>query len=245
VLKRKAEIFTYMFMLGTLSWAIGISGKAYAQSVAEQCKKPGLASNVIGCSSDRPCILRLRQNAKVLQVGWDGQKDYDAYNLRWSKSGRAKSQSQIELEGGAGGIYEISNIQPCATYSLGVRGCDKLLPGKSRCSAWATASFITQPELLLGPDSCQKAYVWRAAYPGDHVCVPARRHNQAVIDNEQANSRRDLHVGQSVPDGCISGYVWREARAEDHVCVTPETRSQVQADNNAKCEHLAVCRRHF
>src|ERR1700743_2212005 len=125
VLQRKEKSFIYMLILCTFTGIIGSEGKVYAQSVAEQCSKPNVASDMISCLADRPCILQLRQTAKMLQVGWDGQKNYDIYNLRWEKSGKINSQSQIATEGGPGGIYKINNVQPCVTYSLKVRGCNK------------------------------------------------------------------------------------------------------------------------
>jgi hypothetical protein len=236
-MKKQQNILVHMHALMLLLGSIGFSSKAYTQSVAEQCRKASFDSTVIGCSADRPCILRLRQNGQTLQVGWDGQKDYDAYNFRWSTRGKMKAQ--VELQGGPGGIYEINDLKPCATYSLKIQGCNKA--AGPRCTAWASALFTMEPNLPEGPETCQKIYVWRDAYPGDHVCVTPRERDQAAKDNEQASSRRDPH-GESGSDSCLPGYVWREAREEDHVCVAPKTRLQVQSDNHAKCKRLASCR---
>ncbi len=78
-----------------------------------------------------------------------------------------------------------------------------------------------------GPTSCMPGYVWREAFPGDHVCVLPSIRQQVADDNHDASSR--VHS-----DGqCDSGYVWREARPQDHVCVTPATRQQAADDNAA------------
>ena len=79
-------------------------------------------------------------------------------------------------------------------------------------------------------DICRQGYVWREAFPGDHVCVTPETRAQAAYDNSQADARRDPG-GAWGPDTCIQGYVWREAHPGDHVCVTPETRAQTAADN--------------
>lgn len=83
---------------------------------------------------------------------------------------------------------------------------------------------------MASTDTCKSGYVWREAFPGDHVCVTPETRAQAAYDNSQAHARRDPN-GAYGPDTCIPGYVWREARPGDHVCVTPETRAQTAADN--------------
>lgn len=81
------------------------------------------------------------------------------------------------------------------------------------------------------PDTCTDGYVWREAYPGDHVCVLPATRAQAVEDNRLAATRREPQGGAYGPDTCKAGFVWREARADDHVCVTPEVRAQAARDN--------------
>ena len=95
-------------------------------------------------------------------------------------------------------------------------------------SALVAAPAIAQP---YGPETCRDGYVWRDAFPGDHVCVTPETRTQTAQDNSQANARRQPG-GAYGPDTCRQGYVWREARPEDHVCVTPETRATAAADNS-------------
>lgn len=83
-----------------------------------------------------------------------------------------------------------------------------------------------------GPDTCRQGYVWREAFPGDHVCVTPKTRSQAAYDNSQAPYRRNPGGGAYGPDTCRQGYVWREAFSGDHVCVTPQTRSQTAYDNS-------------
>jgi hypothetical protein len=81
-----------------------------------------------------------------------------------------------------------------------------------------------------GPDTCLEGYVWREAFPGDHVCVLPATRTQAAIDNEKAASRVNP---QGTNKSCIAGYVWREAHPGDEVCVTEATRQQAKDDNAA------------
>ncbi len=82
------------------------------------------------------------------------------------------------------------------------------------------------------PDTCRQGYVWREAFPGDHVCVTGETRAQAAYDNSQAAARREPSGGEYGPDTCRQGYVWREADPDDHVCVTGETRAQTAYDNS-------------
>jgi len=91
----------------------------------------------------------------------------------------------------------------------------------------------------FGPDTCSQGYVWREAFPGDHVCVTPNTRAQAASDNSQANARRQPGGGASGPDTCRQGYVWREARPDDHVCVTPKIRTQTASDNRQALSRLA------
>ena len=89
-----------------------------------------------------------------------------------------------------------------------------------------------------GPDTCLQGYVWREAFPGDHVCVTLQTRAQAADDTGQALARKELGGGPYGPDTCLQGFVWREAQPGDHVCVLPATRAQTAEDNS-----LAASRR--
>ncbi len=80
------------------------------------------------------------------------------------------------------------------------------------------------------PDTCRQGYVWREAFPDDHVCVKPEVREQAAVDNSQA-ADREPPEGSLGPDTCRQGFVWRDAFPGDHVCVTPQTRDQAARDN--------------
>ena len=79
-----------------------------------------------------------------------------------------------------------------------------------------------------GDEQCGAGFVWREAFPGDHVCVTAGVRDQAAKDNAVADAN---HVSGS--EACKAGLVWRDAEPDDHVCVSGTTRTNAAADNAA------------
>jgi hypothetical protein len=80
-------------------------------------------------------------------------------------------------------------------------------------------------------DTCLQGFVWRDAFPNDHVCVTLDTRERAARDNSQAAARREPGGGPYGVDTCRQGYVWRDAGPNDRVCVTLETRAETAADN--------------
>lgn len=104
-------------------------------------------------------------------------------------------------------------------------------------SAAASTAFAQQP---YGPDTCVAGYVWRDAFPNDHVCVTPDVRTQAAEDNNQAADRRQPGGGDYGPNTCLPGYVWRAAAPDDLVCVTPAVRDQAGRDNAAAASRRAA-----
>ena len=97
---------------------------------------------------------------------------------------------------------------------------------------------IQAQQCPFGEDTCQAGFVWRDAFPGDHVCVPGAIRDQAASDNA-----RDVLRKLPPTDICIHGFVWREAGPSDHVCVDGQTRDQTRLDNQAAASRReASCR---
>lgn len=90
--------------------------------------------------------------------------------------------------------------------------------------------FETVPSAAceFGEDQCAFGFVWREAFPGDHVCVAGTVARQAAVDNAAAEVN---HLPNS--NACLPGLVWREAEPDDQVCVPGATRAQAAADNAA------------
>ncbi|MHA7666149.1 MmpS family transport accessory protein [Mycolicibacterium sp. HS_4_1] len=90
--------------------------------------------------------------------------------------------------------------------------------------------------LPYGPETCINGYVWRAARPGDAVCVtPAVRDATA-----QQNAVAAQNVQPNDGNICKSGFVWRNAYPGDAACVTPDVRDQAAADNAASPSRKAA-----
>ena len=100
-------------------------------------------------------------------------------------------------------------------------------------TAAIAALVISHTAAVAAGDGCRQGFVWREAFPGDHVCVVPEIRAQAWSDNAQAYSRINRFNHDYGPDTCVGGYVWREASRTDHVCVTPDVRTQAARDNAA------------
>lgn len=107
------------------------------------------------------------------------------------------------------------------------------------CATGATAAHAQLP---YGPDTCRQGFVWREAYPGDHVCVTPETRAQAAYDNRAARGRWQPGGGAYGPYTCRQGFVWREARPGDVVCVTPDIRAQTADDNRHAASRRAAQR---
>lgn len=90
-----------------------------------------------------------------------------------------------------------------------------------------------------GPDTCKDGFVWRDAFPDDHVCVTPGERTKARKQNAKANLRRSPTGGAYGPDTCRQGYVWRDGEEGDHVCVTPAERSEAALQNELAPERYA------
>jgi hypothetical protein len=113
--------------------------------------------------------------------------------------------------------------------------------GLARPSSAQSARAQLMPTLSQTPsDTCAQGYVWREAFPNDHVCVTPETRSQTANDNSQAATRIDPVDRTYGPDTCIQGYVWREAIPSDHICVLPETRSQTADDNSQAASRVIV-----
>jgi hypothetical protein len=84
--------------------------------------------------------------------------------------------------------------------------------------------------------ACQSGYVWRAARPGDAVCVTPQVRDLTAQENAAAPQNVQPNDGNV----CKSGFVWRNAYSGDAACVTPPQRDQAAADNAAAASHTVA-----
>lgn len=104
------------------------------------------------------------------------------------------------------------------------------VPNNAANGSYQGGSYVP-PKIPRSPDTCKPGYVWREAFPNDHVCVIPTIRSLMARENSQASLHRNPAGGPYGPDTCLQGYVWREAEPSDRVCVVPEVRRQVAIDN--------------
>ena len=126
-----------------------------------------------------------------------------------------------------------STISEGATYRMPQRS-DARLGIFGRIFGWFFLAGVfffipyAQAGCPSGEDQCVPGFVWREAFPGDHVCVSGTTREQMQVDNSNVDKN---HVSGS--SQCRFGLVWREAEADDQVCVTNATRELAAVDNAA------------
>jgi hypothetical protein len=105
----------------------------------------------------------------------------------------------------------------------------------------ALSSAGWQPVAFADPgNTCISGFVWRAARPGDAVCVSPGVRDTTAQENQLAAQRVDPNGGPYGPDTCLQGFVWREAFDGDHVCAPPGSRTQAANDNAAAASRIAA-----
>src|SRR5262245_9180426 len=139
-------------MLKRLIKIAGLSAAALTLFLWSRPANVGAQSDVRLCPADRPCIKQLYQSGATLVISWDGLGNYDHYNFRWTRPGKAETQS--EVRGGDGGSFRINNVNPDTRYTVKVQGCNSSFLGRSRCTPWYEDSIVTRTNLHHGPDTC-------------------------------------------------------------------------------------------
>lgn len=113
-------------------------------------------------------------------------------------------------------------------------------------TAWATIVGVAPVRADPHPEpdpTCVSGLVWRAAYPGDAVCVRPDDRTRTAQENGEAASRRDPN-GAYGPQSCKQGFVWREAYRSDTVCVSPDTRRENKDWNGYECGTVEGAQKH-
>jgi hypothetical protein len=117
-------------------------------------------------------------------------------------------------------------------------GSRPTLGSRSNLSAVGCGCNVPLPAPANGPNSCREGFVWRAAFPGDAVCVPPARQQAVQVENQQAAANR-AGGGTYGASTCKSGFVWRAAGPSDNVCVTVQSRGIVQQENASQWSRVA------
>lgn len=74
-------------------------------------------------------------------VVYGGNQDYDFYQLRWSRPGRAETQSVVRGEGASGSWWALNNAWSDTPYTFKVQACYSELFG-SDCTYWEEVTYL-------------------------------------------------------------------------------------------------------
>jgi hypothetical protein len=112
-------------------------------SATEQC----IATTTHGHGIDPPdegdCVY-MRVYTAVggrIVVKYSGNQDYDFYQLRWSRPGRAESQSRVRGSGPHGSWWALNNAWENTPYTFKVQACYSGVFG-SDCTNWKTETYF-------------------------------------------------------------------------------------------------------
>jgi hypothetical protein len=201
----------------------------------------------------QPRIVETHFGETFIGLKWDAAGfEYDSYFVNYTLKGQGVKTIDHD-DDGTWGYQRIDGLLPSRTYILQVQGCTLSFfgIGSDRCWDWSPTVEVTTAAYPLhsGPDTCAPGFVWREAFPEDHVCVSPPRRDAVRTDNAQGPGRRagvcteEMLRKQTcpfvIPDTCAQGYVWREARPEDRVCVAPPERDLVRQENATAHERRA------
>jgi hypothetical protein len=214
--RRTAAIFSILGVFAPGSSYAQITGYA-GGSTSTYCMASDTANTPAGAG---PWVQASQSGANV-NVTWGGD-GWNKWHFSWSQNGKAGKSYEY---GSGQKSFTFKNVGACQHFGLSIQGCVKHYLGKDRCSAFAQSTFTS-----AGSDICASGYVWREAYPNDHVCVLTAVRTQAAADNARH---------QLAP--CPAPLVPRLARANDNVCVAAEVAKDVRGDNEAVCSRLAKC----
>jgi hypothetical protein len=117
-------------------------------------------------------------------------------------------------------------------------GARPTLGSRNNLSAGTCGCSVSLPAPPSGPNTCREGFIWRAAFPGDAVCVSPTRQAAVQAENQQAAANR-AGSGAFGANTCKSGLVWRAAGPSDNVCVTVQSRGMVQQENANQWSRVA------
>lgn len=202
----------------------------------------GTADAAVPCQPDRPCSTLSYDSATATvtaQIG-PGRAAVEFFQVRWTITRNGVVQYFPQQQFTQDKQHATATFGPIApadrsfTIGYSAQSCSLDLFGHT-CTPWESQTIVPLP---YGPDTCAAGYVWRDAFPGDHVCVSPLSRSEAAEDNAAAPYRVDPY-GAYGPNTCVNGFVWRAARPGDLVCVVPAVRSQTAAENANPTAHRA------
>ena len=111
-------------------------------SATEQCI--ATTTNGHGIDTDSGDCVYMNVYTAVdgrIVVKYSGNQDYDFYQLRWSRPGRAESQSRVRGSGPHGSWWALSNAWQNTPYTFKVQACYSSVFGAD-CTYWKTDTYL-------------------------------------------------------------------------------------------------------
>ena len=198
---------------------------------------PVLAGDCDGIGAPSLGVAKVTGNTITFFFTWPGRGCSDFMQFRWGIVGR--NLDQMKFTGSCppppspGSYCEVPQrltISPDEPNVFMLQACKNEPLQPASCTPWGQLYYLP-----YGLSTCQNSFVWREAFPGDHVCVTPPNKQQAAKDNASAAER----VCPKGSDVCCQKYVWRQAVPADHVCVDVPTRTETQKDNGLAHSRLA------
>lgn len=126
-------------------------------------------------------------NSSYLKVASGCAWPADFYQIRSTQSeGPATQMQTAPLKGGnASGSFALVFDQK-KLWGFVLQACKSNFAAPSDCSPRSPMRY-NKP---YGPNQCRSPYVWRNAFPSDHVCVTPSTRTAVAADNAQAAIRR-------------------------------------------------------
>jgi len=79
-------------------------------------------------------------DGRIIVQYW-GNQNFDFYQLRWSRPGRAETQSVVRGSGAAGSWWALSNAWNGTPYTFKVQACYSRFLASSDCTPWDQVTY--------------------------------------------------------------------------------------------------------
>jgi hypothetical protein len=112
-------------------------------SATEECIATTTHGHGIDPPDDGDCVytnVSTARDGRII-VKYSGNQDYDFYQLRWSRPGRAETQVKLRGSGSRGSSWALNNAWANTTYTFKVQACYSEVFG-SDCTYWQTQEYV-------------------------------------------------------------------------------------------------------
>lgn len=127
-------------IVGFILATCALVAPAPAAQAAQQCV--GISSGgTVSYQGD--CVFMnvyTAYDGRIIVQYW-GNKNFDFYQLRWSRPGRAETQSVVRGSGSAGSWWALTGAWDGTPYTFKVQACYSRFLGSSDCTSWSSVTY--------------------------------------------------------------------------------------------------------